>query len=638
MDQSMARQLRRIREGMAPAEAYDLELQVPHDPGTESLLEAMGALYRLIASRNEALEQLNANLEEQVQFRTRELTTSNEQLKVEQNSLHLAMQQLEMTQRKLLESEHRRAAATRRNMESMLAQIIDNDPVPTFVIDAQHRLTHWNKACESITGVKAADMIGTQNHQKVFYPPDVRPVMADLIVNGSLEEQFDQFYHRNFRRSPTIPRRIRKPRRFSRIWPMAAGCISPPPLLNDQGECIGAIETCRTSLTATSPRNGCWRTRTSWNRWSRNARRSWPRPTRNWVDRKALEELLARVEEAQQQLLQSEKMAAIGQLAAGVAHEINNPVGFVNSNLGTLKTYIGQLFGVIEAYEAAAAGGDPARSRPPEGRSRFPARRPAVTARRVAGGPGPGHQDRPGPEGFLAGGSGRIPAGRPQHRAGKHPERGVERGEVQGRGDSRTGRHSGSGMRAGTDQPGVHEPAGQRRRPSKRVAASRFAPVRPWPYLVRGGRYRQGHDARDMQAHLRAFFTTKPVGKGTGLGLSISYDIIVKKHRGRFDVTSTPAKVRPSSSGCPSRGRKKRHKPGWLAAGHELGSKRPPPKFSRPICHASEIFRCVKIFPGHRKCFESFLIVVFSGFFAMTNANTRRGRNTVYSQDIVSTH
>lgn len=36
------------------------------------------------------------------------------------------------------------------------------------------------------------------------------------------------------------------------------------------------------------------------------------------------------------------------------------------------------------------------------------------------------------------------------------------------------------------------------------------------------------------------FFTTKPVGKGTGLGLSISYDIIVKKHRGRFDVTSTP--------------------------------------------------------------------------------------------------
>ena len=36
------------------------------------------------------------------------------------------------------------------------------------------------------------------------------------------------------------------------------------------------------------------------------------------------------------------------------------------------------------------------------------------------------------------------------------------------------------------------------------------------------------------------FYTTKPVGQGTGLGLSISYDIIVKKHGGRFDLSSTP--------------------------------------------------------------------------------------------------
>jgi signal transduction histidine kinase len=68
--------------------------------------------------------------------------------------------------------------------------------------------------------------------------------------------------------------------------------------------------------------------------------------------------LLSKIEEAQQQLLQSEKMAAIGQLAAGVAHEINNPVGFVNSNLGTLKTYVGRLMTLLNAYEAVDAGAD----------------------------------------------------------------------------------------------------------------------------------------------------------------------------------------------------------------------------------------------------------------------------------------
>lgn len=78
------------------------------------------------------------------------------------------------------------------------------------------------------------------------------------------------------------------------------------------------------------------------------------------VDRRQKENQLV-----QMQLLQSEKLAAIGQLAAGIAHEINNPVGFVNSNLNTLSGYLADLFCVVDAYAAALAANqiaEPARS------------------------------------------------------------------------------------------------------------------------------------------------------------------------------------------------------------------------------------------------------------------------------------
>jgi len=74
--------------------------------------------------------------------------------------------------------------------------------------------------------------------------------------------------------------------------------------------------------------------------------------------RRRTEELQASnqmLQEAQNQLLQSEKMASIGQLAAGVAHEINNPVGYINSNLGSLGRYLEDLFRLLDAYEQAEA-------------------------------------------------------------------------------------------------------------------------------------------------------------------------------------------------------------------------------------------------------------------------------------------
>ena len=65
-----------------------------------------------------------------------------------------------------------------------------------------------------------------------------------------------------------------------------------------------------------------------------------------------LEALNARLAGTQSQLLQSEKMASIGQLAAGVAHEINNPIAFVRANLHSLKGYVPDILSLLCSIEA----------------------------------------------------------------------------------------------------------------------------------------------------------------------------------------------------------------------------------------------------------------------------------------------
>ncbi|WP_018609967.1 histidine kinase [Uliginosibacterium gangwonense] len=73
-------------------------------------------------------------------------------------------------------------------------------------------------------------------------------------------------------------------------------------------------------------------------------------------------QLIHKLEEAHNQLLQSEKLASIGQLAAGVAHEINNPIGFVYSNLGTLQRYVVDLLKLVEQLDCFDAEREPEQS------------------------------------------------------------------------------------------------------------------------------------------------------------------------------------------------------------------------------------------------------------------------------------
>ena len=68
-----------------------------------------------------------------------------------------------------------------------------------------------------------------------------------------------------------------------------------------------------------------------------------------------LKELNTKLSDTRTKLIQSEKLASIGQLAAGVAHEINNPIGFIFSNFSTLEQYLLDLFQMLDAYERTEA-------------------------------------------------------------------------------------------------------------------------------------------------------------------------------------------------------------------------------------------------------------------------------------------
>jgi len=80
----------------------------------------------------------------------------------------------------------------------------------------------------------------------------------------------------------------------------------------------------------------------------------------------ALFQDLSEIKQLQRQVLQTEKMASIGQLAAGVAHEINNPVGFIHANLHQMKEYLEDLrpyWQAVRSLKEAAQEGDPERIR-----------------------------------------------------------------------------------------------------------------------------------------------------------------------------------------------------------------------------------------------------------------------------------
>jgi PAS domain S-box-containing protein len=124
-----------------------------------------------------------------------------------------------------------------------LSQIIEGSPVPTFVIDEHHLVTHWNRACEAIFSVPAATIIGTQRQRQIFYGED-RPCLADLIVDRAGEAEFERYYGGKYRKSSLIAGAYEA----EDLFPVFAGgphwlFFTAAPLFDKSGAIVGAVET-----------------------------------------------------------------------------------------------------------------------------------------------------------------------------------------------------------------------------------------------------------------------------------------------------------------------------------------------------------------------------------------------------------
>jgi signal transduction histidine kinase len=259
------------------------------------------------------------------------------------------------------------------------------------------------------------------------------------------------------------------------------------------------------------------------------------------------QQLITRLREAHDQLLQSEKMASIGQLAAGVAHEINNPIGFVNSNMSTLNRYVATLLSVVRTTNEAVMQAAPGTA--------LAARIDAI--------------NREADLEFLQEDIGDLVN---ESLDGLKRVRDIVQslkdfshmGETDWHfADLHTGlettltivaneiKYKATVERRYGELPEVKCLASQLNQVFMNLLVNAAQAIRErgvitiatgvdgdwvWVAISDTG---CGIPAQNMNRIFEPFFTTKPVGSGTGLGLSLSYSVI-NKHGGRIEVASTP--------------------------------------------------------------------------------------------------
>jgi len=122
---------------------------------------------------------------------------------------------------------------------------IDAFPDPTFMIDTDHTVTHWNAAMEKLSGVKARDVVGTSRHWYPFYRRE-RLILADLVLENFPKDQIGKHYHGHHRPIANIAQAYEAAAFFPNISESGKWLSSSAaPVRDEAGTVIGVVETLR---------------------------------------------------------------------------------------------------------------------------------------------------------------------------------------------------------------------------------------------------------------------------------------------------------------------------------------------------------------------------------------------------------
>ena len=127
--------------------------------------------------------------------------------------------------------------------ESVLSHIVEGSSVATFVIDKEHRITHWNRACENLTGIPSSEVVGTNRQWSPFYFEE-RPIMADIVVDRVPDEEIAKYYGVKYGKPALIEGAYEAEDFFPHFGTGGRWLFfTAAPLRDPKGNVMGAIET-----------------------------------------------------------------------------------------------------------------------------------------------------------------------------------------------------------------------------------------------------------------------------------------------------------------------------------------------------------------------------------------------------------